>query len=66
MEKNKNKPFLAYYAMTLVHDPFQPTPDSDDWDVDPNYVLMCKTNFLPTCVLIQTKWLEKYSKNSMT
>ena len=36
IEKNKNRPWLAYYAMTLVHDPFNPTPDSQDWDMDPS------------------------------
>ena len=35
IEKNQNRPWLAYYAMTLVHDPFNPTPDSQDWDMDP-------------------------------
>ena len=30
------KPFLAYYPMALVHDPFVPTPDSPDWTVDRN------------------------------
>ena len=29
--KNDDKPFFAYYPMVLVHDPFVPTPDSDDW-----------------------------------
>ncbi len=32
MEKNKDKPFLAYYPMILTHCPFTPTPDSKDWD----------------------------------
>jgi arylsulfatase A len=32
IEKQKDKPFLLYYPMTLTHDPFQPTPDSPDWD----------------------------------
>ncbi|TDK47948.1 sulfatase-like hydrolase/transferase [Algoriphagus formosus] len=26
IRKNANKPFLVYYPMALVHDPFQPTP----------------------------------------
>ena len=26
------KPFLLYYPMILPHWPFEPTPDSDDWD----------------------------------
>ena len=32
MEENKEQPFLVYYPMALVHCPFCPTPDSDDWD----------------------------------
>jgi arylsulfatase A len=32
MKKNKDKPFFAYYPMILPHWPFQPTPDSKDWD----------------------------------
>ena len=28
IRKNQNKPFLAYYPMTLVHGPFERTPDS--------------------------------------
>ena len=30
--KNKKKPFFLYYPMMLTHNPFQPTPDSPDWD----------------------------------
>lgn len=26
------RPFFLYYPMMLTHSPFQPTPDSDDWD----------------------------------
>ena len=32
IEKNKDKPFFAYYPMILTHCPFDATPDSDDWD----------------------------------
>lgn len=28
MERNKEKPFFAYYPMVLVHDPFVPTPET--------------------------------------
>jgi len=31
IEKNKDKKFLAYYPMALVHDPFLPTPVSESW-----------------------------------
>jgi arylsulfatase A len=32
IRRNADKPFYLYYPMTLVHNPFQPTPDSADWD----------------------------------
>src|SRR5438876_2276642 len=30
--RKKNQPFFLYYPMMLTHPPFQPTPDSKDWD----------------------------------
>jgi arylsulfatase A len=30
--RHKDGPFFLYYPMILTHDPFQPTPDSADWD----------------------------------
>jgi arylsulfatase A len=30
--RNAGKPFLVYYPMILTHCPFEPTPDSADWD----------------------------------
>ena len=32
IKRNKAKPFFLYYPMILTHNPFQPTPDSPDWD----------------------------------
>lgn len=32
IEQNKSKPFLVYYPMILTHCPFDPTPDSRDWN----------------------------------
>ncbi len=32
--RHKDKSFFLYYPMILTHDPFQPTPDSSDWDPD--------------------------------
>jgi len=32
IERHRDQPFLLYYALTLTHAPFQPTPDSPDWD----------------------------------
>lgn len=34
IDKNKEQPFLVYYPMILVHNPFVPTPKSDDWGQD--------------------------------
>lgn len=30
--RHKDGPFFLFYPMMLTHDPFQPTPDSPDWD----------------------------------
>jgi arylsulfatase A len=30
--RHQDRPFFLYYPMILTHDPFQPTPDSPDWD----------------------------------
>lgn len=32
VERHRNEPFFLYYPMILTHNPFQPTPDSPDWD----------------------------------
>ncbi len=32
MTRHKAEPFFLYYPMMLTHNPFQPTPDSPDWD----------------------------------
>lgn len=32
MERNRDKPFLAYYPMILTHCPFTPTPDTRNWN----------------------------------
>ena len=30
--RHRAEPFMLYYPMLLTHDPYQPTPDSPDWD----------------------------------
>lgn len=30
--RHRDQPFFLYYPMILTHDPFQPTPDSANWD----------------------------------
>jgi arylsulfatase A len=32
VERHKDRPFLLYWPMILAHCPFEPTPDSADWD----------------------------------
>lgn len=32
INRNQERPFLLYYPMMLTHGPFQPTPESSDWD----------------------------------
>ena len=32
IDEKKAEPFLVYYPMILTHCPFDPTPDSTDWD----------------------------------
>jgi arylsulfatase A len=32
IDRSKERPFFLYYPMMLTHDPFQPTPNSPDWD----------------------------------
>lgn len=31
IERKKEQPFFIYYPMVLVHDPFVPTPDCEEW-----------------------------------
>jgi arylsulfatase A len=31
IERKKDTPFLLYFPMALTHDPFVPTPDSEEW-----------------------------------
>lgn len=32
ISRHRDGPFFVYYPMILTHGPFQPTPDSPDWD----------------------------------
>jgi len=32
ISRHRDQPFLAFYPMILTHWPFEPTPDSADWD----------------------------------
>jgi len=38
IERKREEPFFIYYPMVLVHEPFVPTPDSENWaDVEARY-----------------------------
>lgn len=38
IHRNRKEPFFIYYPMVLVHEPFVPTPDSENWaDRDVRY-----------------------------
>lgn len=62
MEENKDHPFLAYYAMTLVHDPFNCTPESDDWDIDPKNRFVADDKYFPDMVNYTDKIFGKIMK----
>ncbi len=36
IEENSDQPFLLYYPMVLVHNPFVVTPDHPDWEINPS------------------------------
>ncbi|MEA3225826.1 MAG: sulfatase-like hydrolase/transferase [Planctomycetota bacterium] len=36
IERHRAEPFFLYFPMAIVHSPFVPTPDSEDWD-NPNH-----------------------------
>jgi arylsulfatase A len=45
IERTRTKPFFVYYPMVLVHDPFVPTPDSEEWTVKENRYKADTSNF---------------------
>jgi arylsulfatase A len=49
MERNKDQPFFLYYPMILVHSPFLPTPDSEEWK-DPGLRLKQEDRFFKDMV----------------
>jgi len=59
VEENKDQPFLVYFPMVLVHNPFTPTPDSPEWADPDNRYPMKKhagdSSFFPDMV----KYMDK-------
>ncbi len=45
IDKNREQPFLLYYPMVLVHDPFVSTPDSRDWETNPEGRVVSDTTY---------------------
>lgn len=52
IEQNKDQPFFAYYPMTLVHDPFVPTPDN----LEPDQVISPALNKEPKDKTLKKKY----------
>ncbi len=55
---NQEKPFFVYYPMALPHDPFVPTPDSDEWE-DPTLRLKSDKSFFKDMVEYTDKTVGK-------
>ncbi len=65
--QNKHEPFLAYYPMVLVHNPFPPTPDSVDRlekDAVKNFIDM--VSYMDKCVGRIVDALEKHGLRDST
>jgi arylsulfatase A len=68
IKKNKNKPFVAYYPMVLVHNPFPPTPDSanrNEKNAKKNFIDM--VNYMDKCVgrIVDTLEAEGLRDNTL-
>jgi len=51
IKTNKEDPFLAYFPMNLVHNPFPPTPDSaDPNETDPKKNFIDMVSYMDKCV----------------
>ena len=61
IDRHQNGPFLAYYPMILPHWPFEPTPDSTDWDPKAEGVLqgVGKKKYFPDMVTYTDKMVGK-------
>ncbi len=54
MKRRRNEPFFVYYPMCLVHNPFEPTPESPGWDTergkDRDEYFACMVAYMDTVV----------------
>ncbi|EON79228.1 Arylsulfatase [Lunatimonas lonarensis] len=58
IDRKKDRPFFVYYPMNLVHDPFVPTPDSEDWK-DPDKRDLQDTSYFRDMVAYTDKIIGK-------
>lgn len=58
INRNKQKPFFIYFPMVLVHEPFVPTPDSEDW-ADPSMRYKKDTSYFRDMVSYTDKIMGK-------
>jgi len=60
IERHKDGPFFAYYPMILPHWPFEPTPDSPDYDkTSPGKKGIGETKYFPDMVAYTDKLVGK-------
>lgn len=59
IERNSKRPFFVYYPMALVHDPFVPTPDNQDW---PENKYKKSSTYFPDMVAYMDKIVDRIAK----
>ncbi len=69
IDRKKEEPFFVYYPMNLVHDPFVPTPKSEDWQ-DPSKRYEADTSYFKDMVaytdFIIGRILQKLEENNLS
>ena len=58
IDRNQKVPFFVYFPMVLVHEPFVPTPDSEDW-ADPDIRYKNDTSYFRDMVSYTDKIVGK-------
>ncbi|MFI3248950.1 MAG: sulfatase-like hydrolase/transferase [Rikenellaceae bacterium] len=59
IDKNSRAPFLVYYPMVLIHDPFNPTPDSEEWQDPKMRLKSCEMEMTANLVAYADKLVGK-------
>ena len=69
IDRKKEEPFFVYYPMNLVHDPFVPTPKSNDWQ-DPSKRYAGDTSYFKDMVaytdFIIGRIIQKLEENNLS